>query len=108
MPTNKRTHTSKKPSSQLIKVCLLVSAILTSYFAYHTFVLVQDLKQNLQGAPASYALLPAAILAIFVFRAPSSYKAKYVAVSILSILAFGLLVWLFGVTAAGSSLRTSF
>lgn len=98
----------KKTNSQHIKILLVASIALTSYFMLHTFVLVQDLKQNLQGAPASYALVLAAILAIYVFRAPSSYKAKYAAVSILSVLVFGLLVWFFGVTAAGSSLKTVF
>ena len=92
----------KKSSSNETKATLAVavSALLTSLVLFKTFELVQNLKQNFQGAPNSYALWPALVLAIYAFVVTKDTKVKYISVAVLAILVTCILVWFFGVTGA--------
>jgi cation transporter-like permease len=76
------------------------STVLTSLVLFKTFELVQNLKQNFQGAPNSYALWPALALAIYAFLVTKDTKVKYVSIAVLAVLATCILVWFFGVTGA--------
>lgn len=92
----------KKINSNETKAVLAagVSAVLTALVLFRTFELVQNLKQNLQGAPNSYALLPALLLGAYAFVVTKDTKVTYVSIAVLAILATCMLVWFFGVTGA--------
>jgi len=76
------------------------STVLAALVLFKTFELVQNLKQNFQGAPNSYALWPALALAIYAFVVTKDTKVKYVSIAVLAVLATCILVWFFGVTGA--------
>lgn len=92
----------KKVNSNETKAMLAAGAstVLAVLVLFKTFELVQNLKQNFQGAPNSYALWPALLLAIYAFVVTKDTKVKYVSIAVLAILATCILVWLFGVTGA--------
>jgi hypothetical protein len=92
----------KKNNRSENKVILAVGAstVLAALVLIKTFELVQNLKQNFQGAPNSYALWPALVLALYAFITTKDTKVKYIAVAVLAVLATCILVWFFGVTGA--------
>ncbi len=90
-----------------ISSALLVSAVLAVVFLQHTFVLAQDAKQlDMLGSPNSFAGWPSALLALYVFFAGQRLRYKFGAVIILSVLVTCVLIWFFGLTSAGESLRS--
>ncbi|MBP9738798.1 hypothetical protein KBD20_03860 [Candidatus Saccharibacteria bacterium] len=92
----------KKDNQNENKAMLAVGAstVLAALVLFKTFVVVQNLKQNFQGAPNSYALWPALALAIYAFLVTKDTKVKYVSIAVLAVLATCILVWFFGVTGA--------
>lgn len=76
------------------------STVLAALVLFKTFEIVQNLKQNFQGSPNSYALWPALALAIYAFVVTKDTKVKYASVAVLAVLVTCILIWLFGVTGA--------
>ena len=88
------------PNENKAMLAVGASAVLAALVLFKTFELVQNLKQNFQGAPNSYALWPALALAVYAFATTKDTKVKYIAVAVLAVLATSILVWFFGVTGA--------
>lgn len=94
----KSKKTSKSTDNNLIPLLLGFSVVTTLFFLYRIFVLVQDLRQDIQGAPNSYAFWPALAAALYVYSSTKEYRYKHIAIVLVTTLVVGMLVWLFGVT----------
>lgn len=96
------TKKIKKNNSNENKAMLttVTSALLAALVLFKTFENVQNLKQDMQGAPNSYALWPALVLSLYAFSKTRNIRIKYAVVAIVTVLAVSILVWFFGVTEA--------
>ena len=95
---------SKKSSNTLVTISVVLSLVLTGYYLYVLLKLVQQLRVGILDSPSTYALVPAGLLAIYIFYSAKEQWEKYYAVIILTILLMGLVVWFVGATNVGTSL----
>lgn len=95
---------AKKSKSSNDKTTLAIAGgiILAILVLLRTFALVKaaSSEQNIIGAPNSFALWPAAALAVYALVRSKDIRVKYLAIIVLTVLAVSILVWLFGVTGA--------